>query len=88
MSNLFLLLVIAAGNDTYSPSASSSSSWISFNSTSKFIQNLCLIAGLYIAAGQESSLHLADTGPESLRKSTICLLPTLLTHKDIVGNRD
>jgi hypothetical protein len=86
MSNLFLLLVAAAGNDTYSPSASSY--WISFNSTSQFIQNLCLIAGLYIAVGQESSPHLADTGPESLRKFAICLLLTLLTHEDIVGNRD
>lgn len=84
MSNLFLLAA-AAGIDPYSPPASS---WISFNSTSKFIQNLCLIAGLYIAVGQESSLHLANNGPESLRKFAICLLPTLLTHEDIVGNRD
>jgi hypothetical protein len=83
MSNLFLLLVAAAGNDTYSPSASS---WISLNL--KFIHNLCLIVGLYIAVGQESSLHLADTGPESLRKFAICLHLILFTHEDIVGNRD
>lgn len=91
MSNLFFLLVAAAGNDPSSPSSSSSSSpssWISFNSTSKFIHNLYLIAGLYITVSQESSLHLADTGPESLRKFALFLLLILLTHEDVVGNRD
>jgi hypothetical protein len=83
--NFLLLLALAIGNDPYSPP--SPSSWLSYYSTSKSNQNLCKIAGLSTAVGEESPLGLADTRSELFGKFATALLVMLLIHEDIACYR-